>query len=278
LSLKAPSLCLLSHRQIPFVVIVDPHLLKDKGSVRLRRVLLNDSIDTSNASSNELSVEIETLASTIRELSESSNWVEETGEEQADFLAQTPAGATNRDSTRNVSPSLDCIYVDHGQYYEETDKHWPTSNWKTVKKTIKGILQRGESFVSSLVDPFTDGAGESIPIFAVTDTPFWALREFGTCLMKRESEQSTSSTCIEVTERYPAYKRALKTLGAAIDSYMKRKNFWTGGNQGHQGHGRRILVPILLYSKKDDRFDMITLESGVSGGGSGSDYNKSRKK
>lgn len=221
-------------------------------------------------------MEIETLATLIRELSESSNGVEEAGEEQADFSSQIPSGVASRDSNRSVAPSLDCIYIDHGQYFEETDKHWSISNWKAVKKIMKGIVQRGESFVAALVDPFSKGARESIPIFAVTDTPFWALREFGTCLMKRESEQNASGTCIEVAEKYPAYRRAVKTLGSAIDSYMKRKSFWTGG--GSQGHGRRILVPMLLYSKKDDRFDLITLESGGSSGCSGSEHIKSRRK
>jgi hypothetical protein len=244
--------------------------------------LLNDCIDTSsNSNSNEHCVELDDLALAIRELSDSTVGVEESTEEQADSLVQTHQGISNRvDSNRIVKPVIDCIYVDNGQYFDEdAGRHWSSSNWKTVKKIVKGIVQRGEVFVSTLVDPFSKeatGTGESIPVFAVTDIPFWALREFGSCLMKRESEQSSSGTCIEVAERYPAHKRSVKTLGAAIDHWMKRKGLWLSGtsvnNQGSNNsrNGRRLLVPILLYSKKDDRFDMVTLESGTYSVGIGS--------
>jgi len=244
--------------KIPFVVIVDPHLFKDKSTVRLRRVLLNDGIETVYSSSNDHSVNLENLASMIQELSSNVGGGEEIDEEQSESLAN-PMNIANRESSRAISPSLDCIYVDHGQYYEETDKHWSSSNWKTVKKTTKTIMQRADGFLSSFMNPNSKAAGAPIPIFAVTEISFFTLREFGTCLMKREREHSTSKACIEVAEKHPSQKRALKTLGGAIDNYMKRRGFWTSSNQVH---GKRLSTQILLYSTQDDRFDVVTLESG----------------
>lgn len=244
------SLTLLLPCQIPFVVIVDPHLLKDKGSVRLRRVLLNDSIDTSNTNNSEHYVEIKDLAWTINSGMDE-NVVEES--EQATL---------NQNPSSNMKAALECIYVDHGQYYESNERNYSSANWKAVKKSMKGILQRGENFVSTLADPFSSVAGESVAVFAVTDMPFWSLREFGSVLMKRENEQGTSSTCLEVADRHPQYKRSVKTLGVAIDNYMKRRNFWVGGSNDHK---KRVLVPLLLYSKSDDRFDMITLSCHAAG-------------
>jgi len=258
--------------KIPFIVIVDPHLFKDKGTVRLRRVLVNDGIDSS---SNDHLVNMESLASTIRDFSSSSGGGEETTEEQDDTLAHPLSAANHRESSRSISPSLDCIYVDRGQYHDQTDKHLSSSNWKIMKKTTKAIVQRADGFLSALVDPTSKTAGEPVPIFAVTEISFFGLREFGTCLMKRESEHSTFNACIEVAEMYPSSKRALKTLGAAIDSSMKRKGFWTSSNQAH---GKRLSVQILLYSTKDDRFDMVTLECGGFSDGVATCHGKGRRK
>ncbi|CAJ1930603.1 unnamed protein product [Cylindrotheca closterium] len=260
--------------KIPFIVIVDPHLFNDKGTVRLRRVLMNDGVETVQ-NSNDHSVSVENLASMIRDLSSNVGGGEETDEEQSDSLAH-PLNAGNRDSNRGISPSLDCIYVDHGQYYDETDKHRSSSNWKTVKKTTKAIEQRAEGFLSAFVNPNSKTSGEAIPIFAVTEISFFTLREFGTCLMKREREHSTSKACSDVAERHPSQKRALKTLGGAIDSHMKRTGFWSSSNQTD---AKRRSIQILLYSTQDDRFDVVTLDSiGFSEGVSSVHHSKNRRK
>lgn len=251
------------------MVIVDPHLFKDKGTVRLRRVLMNDGIETMHSNSSDYSVNLENLASTIRDLLSTVGGGVEVVEEQSESLAH-PVNGANRDPNRIVSPSIDCIYVDHGQYYEETDKNWSTSNWKTVKKTTKGIVQRADGFLSAFVNSNSKTGGEPIPIFAVTEISFFTLREFGTCLMKREKEHSTANACTEVSAKHPSQKRAIKTLGGAIDNYMKRKGFWTSSSSAQT---KKLSMQILLYSAQDDRFDVVTLESGgftdVSGTGKG---------
>lgn len=233
---------------------------------------MNDDIDSS--SSDNL-VKVESLASSIRDFSSNSGGGEEITEEQDETLVHPLSAANHRESSRSISPLLDCIYVDRGQYYDQTDKHLSSTNWKVVKKTTKVIVQRTDGFLSALVDPTLKKAGDPVPIFAVTEISFLELREFGTYLMKRESEHSTSNACIEVAELYPSSKRALKTLGAAIDSYMKRKGFWTSSSQAR---GKRLSVQILLYSTKDDRFDMVTLESGGFSDGVGTSHGKGRRK
>jgi len=257
--------------KIPFVVIVEPHLLKDKKSVRLRRVLFNDSIDTSLSSSSEHCVEINNLVWTIRDLSDKNSiGVDESAKEEPrdSMMLHSQANNYNRDysNKNNAKPDVECIYyIDNGHYYESRDKNLATSNWKNVKKTTKIIMKRGEDFVSSLVNKET---GESIAIFAAADMPFWALRDFGSCLMRRaEDDQSASSACVEMADRYPAHKRSIKALGGAIDAYMRHNSFWTNAvPQGHQFQTRRLLVPLLLYSKKDDRFDLVTIEGRHAGG------------
>ena len=258
--------------KIPFVVIVQAHLLRDKGSVRLRCVTGDGTIDTSVSTTNEQLVSIENLAFTIRAFS-------------AEMLAAsddiTLGAATLRPTTREL-PSLghlgqsskgtvDCIYVDHDQYYDSDRPVSKAENWKVVLKTMKSVSQRGEQFLSGMLDTSTVDASGPLSIFAVADISFWALREFGTCLMKRSrSERSATGACREVTEEFPKFKRIIKTLGSAIESFMKRNGYWMASGYHrsvstvHQHEtsvsSRAKVVTILLYSRADDRFDMVSLE------------------
>jgi hypothetical protein len=145
-----------------------------------------------------------------------------------------------------------------------------TPNWKVVLKTMKSISQRGEQFLAGIMDPSTVNVRDELPIFAVADISFWALRDFGTYLMKRcRTELSTAGACDQVTEGYPKYKRVIKTLGAAVETYMRRNGYWTSSGHrsgAHGGHGHhnanhgRAMLNLLLYSRSDDRFDLVSLE------------------
>jgi hypothetical protein len=282
-------------------VIVQSHLLRDKGSVRLRYVSGDGSIDASG-SSNEHFVEVENLALTIRELSSeflSNGGDDNRSEDPHRHLTMmdsssaphtTPSNMKDSNRSSNLKPSVDCIYVDHDQFYdgERPVSKSETPNWKVVLKTMKAISQKGEQFVTGLADPSTVDAGESLPIFAVADISFWALRDFGTCLMKRgQQEKSAIGACRQITEEYPKFKRVLKTLGAAIESFMKRNGYWssssgtttstTGGHHFHR-EGRKVLISILLYSRAEDRFDMIALESEAKYESSNDTGRNSRRK
>lgn len=243
-------------KKIPFVVVVQPHMLKDKGSVRLRSVLLNGQPDTSN--NNERLVLLENLAWTIRELSPTTNMGhDESTNDQAVSSGGHNQNNSNRDSSRTVEPSIECIYVQNDQFFdgERPVSKADTTNFKTVMKAMKSVTQRAESFVLSMLDQGTTGAAANgLPLFAVNDLPFWCLRDFGSNLMRRADEKNSNNACLETINLYPAHKRSIKTLGTAIDNYMKRNGFWQG-----DGNRPRREVLMLLYSKADDRFDMVTV-------------------
>lgn len=255
--------------KIPFVVIVQPHLLKDKGSVRLRRVAF-DSITSAN--SNEMFVPLDELVTTI--LGDTA-WSDENPEDQTE--ATTGPATSSRDhhrSSSNRQTQVECIYVDDDHYFgnERDIGKNETPHWKSYLKAMKSATLAAETYLSSLQDPASQTSGSSIdgvPVFAVADVSFWVLRDFGTALMKRERrEQTAIGACSETTERHPKHKRVLKTLAQAIDNFMKRNGMWGShrDNSQHDERSRSFLMTMLLYSKNDDRFDLVTLEcSGTNG-------------
>ena len=256
--------CLLN---IPFVVIVQAHLLKDKGSVRLRRVLSDDleiGWHTGSSGSSEQFVRLENLASTIREMSAESVGVEErtTGETDQEGGNQS---CRDLNSARMATAQVECVYIDQENFYSDdakVSKNDKTAQWKGGMKALKSAAQRSESYLSSHLQ--TNSIG-STPVFAVADVPFWVLRDFGTALMRRErKEQSAVGASIEATEAYPKGKRPLKTLATAIDIFMRKRGVWedasrSQGDSNSSSVGSKLLT-ILLYSKLDDRFDMVSLE------------------
>ena len=224
--------------KIPFVVIVQPHLLRDKGSVRLRRI----PFDTLSGSTggNEIFVSLDNLASTVSSGADDEELPQDTSTRL--LLKQTP----NESDTGQKSsyPQVECIYVDTDQYYglERQVSKSDTSHWKSILKSIKGVTQRSEAFLNTLAETPV----RATPVFAV-NISFWELRDFGTCLMKQEHAASAS---LEATKTYPKHKKVFKTLGLAIDSFLKK----------YKGE-----VTLLLYSKVDDRFDVVTLCNSQNG-------------
>ena len=139
---------------------------------------------------------------------------------------------------------------------------------------MKSVAQRSESYLTSQMNTFG-----TTPVFGVSDLPFFVLRDFGTALMRRErKEQSAVGASIEVTDRYPKGKRALKTLAMAIDNYLKKKGIWdsntVSNNHSHTPNGGSQLLTILLYSKIDDRFDMVSLEGASTPAANGTPFRK----
>ena len=229
--------------------------------MRLRRILFDAATtnEVSSASGNEQFVAIENLASTIRELSvDIGGGLDEDIEEKTDSRLTSQTG--NRDilNAKGARVLANCIYVDNDQYFDEREvSKIDSAKWKSIKKAMKSISQKSEGFILSMTD-FSSQGSESLPVFAV-DLSFWVLRDFGTSLMRRSAkDQSASGACLEITDRYPKNKRVLKTLGTAIDNYMRRAENWAAGNNGSHPSQRQTMM--LLYSKADDRFDLVTLE------------------
>jgi hypothetical protein len=255
-------------KQIPCIVIVQPHMLKDKGSVRLRSVLLNGQPDT--AGNNERFVLLEDLAGALREFSQTTS----TGHDESSIDPALNGGGqnqsnSNRDVGRTMEPSIECICVLSDQFFdsERPVAKGDTTNMKNVLKTMKSVTQRAEAFVLAMADPRSTRSmsKNGLPVFAVSDVPFWCLRDFGSNLMRKPGEKSSSNASAETINSHPTHKRSIKTLGIAIDNYMKRSGFWQGGSGFGNSIGKessRREAILLLYSKPDDQFDLVTLRLG----------------
>ncbi|VEU40406.1 unnamed protein product [Pseudo-nitzschia multistriata] len=252
--------------KIPFVVVVQPHILNDIGKVQLRHVASVGGTDDDT----ENYISLGSLASTIQDLSRAASDDQlahrgDLGGASAQSQwgnAYHRYGAAGSGTRASVEPSIECIYIQKDQFFD-SERHLSKvdhkAHSKAIMKTMRGITQRAEAFARAMVDP-GDGASNDLSVFAVTDVSFWCLRDFGTHLMKTAGAvQSADTAYKETIGAYPGHKRSLKTLGAAIDSHMKRNGFWsrTGGLAAEGGDTREVM--FLLYSKPDDRFDMVTL-------------------
>ena len=258
--------------KIPFIVIVQPHLLKDKSSVRLRQVPF-DALPQGPSSSGgctELVVTLENLASTIVGISSGRGTDETEDDASLDITSPSPGWKEGRGSGRRTR--VECIFVDHDQYISSTRATYKSETplHKTFLKGIRSVQLSAESFVASLQNPAaqSDVGLEGVPVFAAADLPFFALRDFGTSLMRHErKEQSASGTATEMMEKYPKHRRVIKTLSIAIDAFMKQHGFWSGstasGTLAVTDQSSSSLITVLFYSKVDDRFDVITLNCGI---------------
>ena len=252
---------------IPFVVIVQAHLLRDKGSVRLRRVVSDDlqiGWHVGSSGNNERFVSLQQLGANIREMSS-----ENSGTDDRLVEDQNQEGVTS--SIRELpgaraAQEVECYYIDQDQYFSDKEKvsKTDTPHWKSILKAMKSVAQRSESYLSSQMN-----SSGVTPVFGVSDLPFWVLRDFGTSLMRRErKDKSAVGAGLELIEQFPKGKRSLKALAMAIDYFMKRRGYWdqSTNNSRHSPtrSGGSQLLTFLLYSKLDDRFDMVSLEGGPS--------------
>jgi hypothetical protein len=278
--------------KVPFIVIVQSHLLKDKGSVRLRQVDYvspqGSVFSASSSGNNEIFVSLDDLATTILGATTSSDAIEEASPSVTGVSTSTREQRPSRPAGR---ASVECIYIDNDHYFgndREVLKS-ETPQWKSYIKAMKIIENSAESYLSSLQDASSLAAMgmQCIPVFAVSDVSFWILRDFGTSLMRREqTEQSAAGACNEMIEKYGSkHKRSLKTLGVAVSNYMKRFGIWShGGGQAAQGRvapqesssAGSTLMTALLYSKLDDRFDVITLNCCKNGRNTSSNISRKR--
>lgn len=217
------------------------------------------SLETSGV--HEEVVTLDNLPYAIQDLSPVLATVAEDTFDRTDSTTSAPRAL--KDSGRSARTSVDCIYVDRDHYFDVDRPVSKTevSNYKVVIKTMKAIVQKGETFVAAMSDPSLADSGGFLPVFAAADLSFWALRDFGTYLMKCGDDMSSTRACQQAIEQYPKFKRSLRTLGLAIDNFMKRNGIWVtaSASQGTVRRGKRTCT-LLLYGRVDDRFDMVSLE------------------
>ena len=247
---------------IPYVVVVQPHLLRDKGSVRLRRIQF-DSRSTGSNSISEKFISLDRLPAAI--LAEHLEDFDHPGEPSEDVNAFDGQSGFAQSRQSGKSGRVECLFVDGDQFWgsEKQITKSENQNWKTILKGLKTISQRSEAYLENMTGSSTSNG----TVVIAADLPFFVLREFGTTLM-RSSETSASAASTETVERYPKYKRPLRTLSIAIDASMKNRGYWNSGNnsiqRGSSSSPSRDLMTILLYSRMDDRFDMISLGDTIS--------------
>jgi hypothetical protein len=219
----------------------------------------------------------------------------------------------NRENLPCILVEHDQYYGNDRDMYKSEVPQWKTylKAMKNVSMSAHAYLASlhqgqiaggGGSAASSAA---ASGGASSTPVFAVADASFFVLRDFGTSLMRREfSERSAIGAANETIERYPKHKRVIRTLGNAIDSHMRRQGYWSSTTSStshglsaqmlssssltpghpsqpshhHSHHGSSLsssLVSLLLYSKVDDRFDVVTLSTSATSRNGGKRAGKS---
>jgi len=217
---------------IPFVVIVQPHLLNYKSSVKLRQTtIVHGTGALFNYNGNE-EVALNTLSSLILERLSALNDVSD------DNIATRQQTNANDSSLQPMQShhsnfGIDCIYVDNDQYFDDSNRI-NTAQWKRVKKVMKSTSQK---MMDHLGNTLFDSA---TPVIAV-DLPFRVVRELGSCLIFDGLESLISN---DMATKYPGHKKTLRTLMYACDS-ISRKN-----------HGR---LTFFLYSTIDDAYDLVRM-------------------
>lgn len=265
--------------RIPFIVIVQPHLLREKHSVKLRQIPLDSLPQGPGGASggNDVIIGLDDLSSAI--LGASSNRGTEDRTDTAETERNGPS--TSRDSRTTRSARVQCIYVDNDTYISSTKQisKNDTPHYRTFLKGMKSVTISAEIYLSSFSDEshYKRIGLEGVPVFAVTEVSFFVLRDFGTELMRQEQRtQSASSASVEIGKKYPKHKRVLKTLAAAIDNYMKQEHhIWSFSDRHAESRSSTSLMTVLLYSKVDDRFDMVTLSCSKSNGQTGGGHHHS---
>mmetsp|Transcript_1874 Transcript_1874/g.4021 ORF Transcript_1874/g.4021 Transcript_1874/m.4021 type:complete len:291 (+) Transcript_1874:73-945(+) len=227
--------------RIPCVVIVVPHLLREKGSVRLRH-LYEDSFD-------EFFVPLQDLPGKVKE--HLFPYSDDGGSKDKEVIEQNGVlgrQSSNVEETKGSSSAVvHCIYADEDMYYavQEADRKKGAADkaaLKAVRKEIARATQKAEAYIDRIA---TSAKGHGTPVIA-SALPYLLIRELGTRLVTSSNTFEAVST---VTNNYPQYRRLLKTVGMSIDRVL-----------AEYGDSRHESIDVLMYSTLDDRLDIIAID------------------
>lgn len=250
--------------KIPFAIIVQSHLLKDKGAVRLRKInLLSSTISFS-----EEFVALSSLATIIKKHLTSISTVDEDDSDGDNdrsilFERQSPSLHKDPEVSSYKTPQVDCIYVDGDQYYGmERLVKGDKGGYKTILKALKATRHKADSFINHLIHPFSSADGGSHTIFIAVDLPFDVVRDFGTWAMKnKQGVTSSAASNNEMIEKYPNHKKVLKTLSFSLDSVIRRRTRSNSKDYTFDDDNSPIpVIHVFLYSAVDDRYDLVTID------------------
>ena len=238
---------------IPFVVIVQPHLLNDKGSIRLRSLMTTHM--TQNYTDEIISVT--SLATIIKERLHNILMPSDVDVEAKRRVALLPENS--KELTRLNSSSIGTHSTDAHRIYIENDRYfvvYPEGKGdnvpKPMLKIMTTIMQKADFFLSKVLD--TPKVKNGAYLVAV-NVSFIVLRDFGTSAMAATSSQNSSIALItaDTINKYPGQDKTLKTLGKALDYLLKQRR------EGAKHTDPMSSCHVLLYSIYDERFDLITL-------------------
>jgi len=222
---------------IPYVIIVQPHLLKTKAVVKLRQTA-SHTISGPIYKGNEEIVPLKSLQSLLLERLSSRNDAREDSS-----LTDIPNQPLNSDLQMQSNNNIDieCIYVGTDQYFDNDHRVGGNSQWKQILKVKKTTTQK----IANRIRDFSD---KSTPVIAI-DLPFRVIRDVGNLLIFEGIESLTGS---EVELKYPKHKKLLRTLMYALEALVRK----------HQSQrnleGKRQLT-LFLYSISSDNYDLVTL-------------------
>lgn len=232
---------------IPFVVVVVPHLFRSKHAVKVRAATMHSSSgEVYNYAGSEDFVPLSSLATYLLERLKSLKDENDDVDGSLQHLASSTADAISTVQMQSHHANVDCIYVEADQYFDNEHKvsKSDSSQWKQVRKNMKSVSSKMINHINKVFDPST-GNGQSIPVVAV-DLPFQVVREVGSSVMFNgiSSLNSNDVNGKDMGSKYPQHKKTLRTLSFAMDTVCRRY---------------KKEVSLFLYSVPCDKYDLITI-------------------
>ena len=241
---KVSGICAILN--IPYVVVVQPHLLKSKASVRLRHIISNTSSGPVYNGSEEV-VPLSSLPSLILDRLSSQRGGDST--EDVHLIDHSHHQVTNGESNPQVQPhgtvDMECIYVSTDQYFDN-EHRVNNTQWKSIKKIMRTSSHNVSSHISDIISQ------QNTPVVAI-DLSFRVVRDIGTYLTFDGIECLNGSN--EIMSKYPQHKKILRNLMYALDALVQKKSQGSSDISDKPGE-----LNLFLYSTVDDKYDLITLE------------------
>ncbi|KAL9183928.1 hypothetical protein ACHAXT_002014 [Thalassiosira profunda] len=216
---------------IPFVVVVQPHLLKSKAAVKLRQTTVNSASGPVYNESEEL-VPLTSLPSLLLERLNTLN-----DQNEDTHLSELPSqtsfsGEQSHLQVQQLSNTdMECIYVSADGYFDNEHRVQSTQ-WKQIKKLLRQSSQKMAGHIGEVIEQHT-------PVLAI-DLPFRVVRDVGSALTFDGVESLSGG---EMASRYPEHKKKLRSLAYALDQLARKGQKETR---------------LFLYSIPDDRYDLVT--------------------
>ena len=240
------------------MVIVQPHLLRDKSTLRLRPINFDGASKAFNTGGNDEFVKLEMVAPIIKKrIASTTHKDDKLVEGELNNHSIVMSNSLEHETSSATNSKVQCIYVESDQFYgkENINSIEDKGDKKNIWKAMNASLLRATSFITNISD---ESSPTGFPIVAVR-VPFLILRDYGTQLMINGSFNIKGTN---IHEKFPEYKKILKTLAMAIDSLIRQrisdKSKPNSKSMSAEGEENSEFF-VLLLSTVDDKFDLLSL-------------------